>query len=425
MELTHHWVQRAGARAAAALTGRSGPAQVGAAELDRVAERIVDDAVAAALAPKNGPFYAWWLALAAGYPNSPVVHPSRGRRTAGELRTALQGLFTDDAGASWYCWCCDRPAAQRWGKSLWPMTDSASHLNTAPGGLGGQPVCRSCRICAWAMPYASSHNGAQILTPDTDSEDLAMGLARTMTERNLRALEEQWGSWPRAWTTAALAPALREHPAELTSYDWRNDNRDPVLFIRGVDMPTARWWAHLGPEHRAAVEQAAGEQPVWSLLSESQALHPSPAPLLRTLVEQARTAALAELAEGGALGERSRNLAEAARTLLEGASYLGERGLEPLAGVLDPLAETVAALTRDPAVLGWFLDHRGDMDTWRTWLKDQAVRRLLSHGAPVITPEQWVVLFGDGPTFAARDHLVVGVLLHHHRAQDQEAFLVG
>lgn len=166
MELTHHWIQRAGARAAAALTGRPGPAQVGAAELDRVVARIVCDAVAAAQAPKNGPGYAWWLALAA-----------------------------------------------------------------------------------------------------------------------------------------------------------------------------------------------------------------------------------------------------AARPLLE-SPYLGERGLEPLAGVLDPLAETVAALTAEPHLLEWFLNHRGDVDAWRTWLKDQAVQRLFGDGPPLITPEQWVQLFGDG--FAARDHLVVGVLLHHH-----------
>jgi len=424
MELTHHWIQRAGARAAAALTGRPGPAQVGAAELDRVVARIVDDAVSAAHAPKNGPGYAWWLALAAAYPNSPVVHPSRGRSTAEELRTKLDSLFTDDAGARWYCWCCDQPAAQRWGKSLWPLTNSASYLNDAPGGVGGQPVCRSCRICAWAMPYASSHNGAQILTVDTDDEDLAMELARTMVERNLRALADQWPAWPRAWTTAALVPALRAHPAELTSHDWRNDNRDPFIYERNVDIPTARWWAHLSRKHQAAIEQAADERPVWSLLSEPRMLHTRSAPLLHTLVEQARTAALEELAEGSALGERSQHLAEAARPLLE-SPYLGERGLEPLAGVLDPLAETVANLTAEPHLLEWFLNHRGDMDAWRTWLKKQAVQRLFGDGPPLITPEQWVQLFGDGPAAAARDHLVVGVLLHHHRAQDQETVLVG
>src|SRR5699024_10467940 len=404
MQLTHHWIQRAGARAAAVLAGRSEPAQLTPDDVDRVVERIITDAVAAAQAPKKGPGYAWWMALAAAYPNSPVVHPSRRRRTAGELRTKLDALFAPDgAGARWYCSCCNRPAAQRWGKSLWPLTDSVNHINNSPDGVGGHPVCRSCRMCAWALPYASAHNGSQILTPDTDDEDLAMELARAMVERNLQAIEEQWSAWPRSWSATALAEPLRAHPAELTALDWRNDNQEPFVYERCVDMPTARWWAHLGPEHQAAVERAAGERPVWSLLSEPRTLHTSQALLLRTLVEQARTSALDELAEG-ALGEYSRNLAQAAQLLLE-ASYLGERGLRPLASVLDPLAETVGALTAEPGALEWFLTHRGDMDAWRTWFQDQAVQRFFSHGQRVITPEQWVELFGDGPVFAARDHL--------------------
>src|SRR5699024_3983100 len=116
--------------------------------------------------------------------------------------------------------------------------------------------------------------------------------------------------------------------------------------------------------------------------------------------------------------------AQATQHLLE-SPYLGERGLTPLTAVLEPLAETVANLTTEPGLLVWFLDHRRDVDAWRTWLKDQAVQRLISHGQLVIPPEQWLELFGTGPVFAARDHLVIGVLLHHHRAQDQEATLAG
>src|SRR5699024_11805408 len=43
--LTNHWIQRAGARAAAVLAGRSEPAQLTPDDVDRVVERIITDAV--------------------------------------------------------------------------------------------------------------------------------------------------------------------------------------------------------------------------------------------------------------------------------------------------------------------------------------------------------------------------------------------
>lgn len=50
MQLTHHWVQRAGAHAAAVLSGRPSPGEVTVADLDALAERIVADAMMAARA---------------------------------------------------------------------------------------------------------------------------------------------------------------------------------------------------------------------------------------------------------------------------------------------------------------------------------------------------------------------------------------
>lgn len=412
MELTHHWVQRAGARAVAALCGRSHPRQVGGADLDQVCERIVQDAVMAATAPKDGPGRAWWLALAAAYPNAPVTHPSRIKRSPQELEALVREQFTPDTGARWHCPCCDAPAAQRWGKSLWPLAESISYLNTAQGGVPGIPVCRSCRITAWALPYASHNNGAELLTVDTDDEDLAALVTSIHLERNLAAIDQRATSWPRGWSQAALAEAVAAHPAPMTAQRWRNDNREPFLYRSWIIESAARWWSLLGQAHRDLVTDLAGDRPVWYVLAENQVTHDQrPTRLLSTLSYATRTAALEELAADQRLGPRSWNLALAA-DYLDALGYAAEAGIDPHRDLIETLARKVAALLDDPADLAAFVEGRTRLEHWRDWLQTHAVEHLLrtTDAQPFVTTQQWDLLFGQGSVYYYRDRLLTRVL---------------
>ncbi|MEU0237748.1 hypothetical protein ABZ234_08655 [Nocardiopsis sp. NPDC006198] len=247
MDLTWHFMQAAGAAAVAAMTGRPTPAHVRAGDLDRAVRTIVDDAAAAARAPKKGPGYAWQMALAAAYPNSPATHPARGTWSEQDLRARLQELFAPDAeDAPWACWACQGPASHRWGKSLWPLTDSAREINTVPRtaygrAQGGMPACRSCRIAVWALPYASSHDGAHITSIDAfDDVDLLMGTARLLVPHNRAVIDAREAAWPHPRTPAGLRELLTQ--GALTLHVWRNDNRDPTVvsqFLPAAAPPPA------------------------------------------------------------------------------------------------------------------------------------------------------------------------------------------
>lgn len=233
MEVTWHWVQRVGAQAVAALTGADHPHQVGAAHLDQVVRTITADAGRAARAARRGPGYAWWLALNAAYPNSPATHPARGGWPQDRLQERLVGLFApDEPDPVGECWTCQRPAGARWGKSLWPLAAATTEVNAVPRGPGGRveggvPVCRSCRIAAWALPYASVHNGATLTTYELWEDEAAMGVARLVVAHNQKVITGEEASWPHPRTPAGLEDLLggQEHIRHV----WRNDNRSPVV----------------------------------------------------------------------------------------------------------------------------------------------------------------------------------------------------
>lgn len=250
MKTTWHCFQSVGAQAAAVLTGRPSPAEVDDADLDRVVARIVADATMAACAPKRGPGYAWWTALNACFPNSPATHPSRRRRSASEVRGLIEGLFApDDPGGAWPCWCCETPTSTRWGKSLWPLAAPISQLNTAyrdadGQAWGGVAVCRSCRIAAWAMPYASLHNGAAVVTVEVVDEQAAMEFARLVVGHTLAVIDARAERWPQPRVPDGVDELVRG--VECHVHVWRNDNREPRLAVayysggREVDLSPDR-----------------------------------------------------------------------------------------------------------------------------------------------------------------------------------------
>ncbi|WP_052847360.1 hypothetical protein [Streptomyces avicenniae] len=231
---THHPLQRAGAWAVAVLAGRATPDEVSGGDLDTVATLLVDEVCAAAVAPKDSPAYDWWKVLFALYPNSKATHARRPREVEA-LRPSIAAMFAPDLATDLArpCTFCGADTTVLWAKSTLPLFDTNRALNTLPPGVLGWPVCRGCRVAAWALPYGSqvTAGSATVVTCDADAAE------RTFAERNVRRARRIMhvgftGLGAVAPPELVVARALRDLDAALcatTLWSFKNDNQEPWL----------------------------------------------------------------------------------------------------------------------------------------------------------------------------------------------------
>ncbi|MGP3991571.1 hypothetical protein [Streptomyces sp. 3N207] len=266
MQLTPHPFQRLGAHAAAALSGRDHPADLINSDLDALVDTIAQAAGAAATAVKGGRYWAWQQKLAPMYPNSPPTAPRRaefqakGHEPAEQVRDLLG---PDDTTDDDVCLACGAPAGVRWGKSLWPLTDSARYINNSPGRKGGYPACRQCRIALWCLPWAVAYGKGRI-TSIEGPEDIEARFVRRMTDLSTTALHQQWTDWshaPDVWDT--IADLLTDQPSDVTLNTWTNDNKAPQLKQRHIPYGPAHWLSRISargylPHLKALLQQAKG-----------------------------------------------------------------------------------------------------------------------------------------------------------------------
>ncbi|MFJ5122372.1 hypothetical protein [Kitasatospora sp. NPDC088548] len=253
MLLSHHPFQRSGAWAAALLAGLPHPGLVGDDDLDRVAARIAADCERAGRLAKGASGWAWLVRLAGMYPQSPPVHPSRAKNPQPIGARVLDFLGPDpdpvhvveQGGRVWPCWMCQVPGASiRWGKDKLPLSDSAQHLNNSTVYGGGYPLCRSCRVAVWALPYttATSATGLNVTVGCWD-ERTERTIATTFLAVNQQARAEGWTSWRQGPSAEDVLWQLladhRENRVQLDLQRWSNDNRTPRLDIRHLSPQAA------------------------------------------------------------------------------------------------------------------------------------------------------------------------------------------
>ncbi|MET9553634.1 hypothetical protein [Streptomyces sp. NPDC006645] len=262
LSVTSHPIQRAGAWSVAVLAGRAEPQEVTVPDLDAVADRLVEDVMAAALAPKDSAAYDWWKVLFALYPNSKATHSKR-PRDRDVLMPEITALFVPDVPGSpgRPCTFCGTPAAAVWTKSNLPMYDTSKALNTLPPGLAGWPVCRGCRIAVWALPYGAwvTPGSATVVSCEQESAE------REFTARNVlrakRIMQLGFGGpaeadRPERLALRALRDRCPERSAATTLWSFKNDNQEPwlrvtrtrravPLFLAAVEgnaEPRRGWW---------------------------------------------------------------------------------------------------------------------------------------------------------------------------------------
>ncbi|MDA0565214.1 hypothetical protein LG943_12930 [Streptomonospora sp. S1-112] len=209
------------------------------ADLDRLAARIVADVVAAATAATGSGAYDWWKVLFALYPNSKPTHAKRVRDPA-VLAEDVTALLAADGwqGPVRPCVFCGAACTVLWAKSTLPMFDSLRAINTLPPRVAGWPVCRSCRLAVWALPYGAwvTAGSATVLTCEAD------GVERAFVARHVRRAARigQLGFEGLAsgrGPEAEVLRALRAHadaPAPAVLWTFKNDNQEPWLRVSAI-----------------------------------------------------------------------------------------------------------------------------------------------------------------------------------------------
>ncbi|MER5490614.1 hypothetical protein [Streptomyces sp. NPDC002490] len=248
---TGHPLQRAGARAVAALAGRARPEGVTDEDLDAVAARIVADVLIAATAAKDAVPYDWWKVLFALYPNAKATHSKRSKDPEA-LRPDIEALFRRDEpaqvpgalpdhsrrpGTVRPCTFCGTSTAVLWTKSKLPLYDTDRALNTLPPGVPGWPVCRGCRIAMWALPYGAhvTAGSATVLSCEDEGVEREFVTGNVLRAHRVRQLgfgdRSTAGDRPELVTLRALRAVRDAGFAASTLWSFKNDNQDPWLRV--------------------------------------------------------------------------------------------------------------------------------------------------------------------------------------------------
>ncbi|WP_240529480.1 hypothetical protein [Streptomyces antioxidans] len=409
LSATSHPLQRVGAWAVAVLAERRTPEEVTETDLGTVASRLVDDVSSAAMAPKGTPTYDWWKVLFALYPNSKATHSKRPRDRA-VLKVAVAEMFTaDDMHASTLpCTFCGAPASAVWAKSTLPMFDTNKALNTLPSRVAGWPVCRGCRIAAWALPYGAwvTAGSATVLSCEEEVAE------RSFVARNVRRAQRimhlgfsglHSGARAELVAVRAMRSLRAGLPAASALWSFKNDNQEPWLRVSRTRRAV--------PAFLATVEGNAELRRGWRLLEVALTRHDKSGELVAS--GPAEAARLLFEAEDG----RSRSLLSQLHYVLAGPERCwSTRNRAALTRLAFTYAEEVLGMSPDlkpvATVVADWIEHgsgspRGRLAEYRTVaLSDyklgvllvQAHFRLTLDGRPVAAgPRDWEPLIQQRP----------------------------
>ncbi|MET8013311.1 hypothetical protein ABZU86_27215 [Streptomyces sp. NPDC005271] len=409
LSATSHPLQRAGAWAVAVLAKRETPGEVIEADLEAVASRIISDVSAAAVAAKDTPAYDWWKVLFALYPNSKATHSKRSRDQA-VLRAAIAEMFVpeDSQAPTRPCTFCGAPAAAVWAKSTLPMFDTNKALNTLPPGVAGWPVCRGCRVAAWALPYGAWVTAGSATVLSCEEETAERAFSARNVQRAQRIMHLGFSGLPadaRAELVAVRAMrSLRAGlPAAATLWSFKNDNQEPWLRVTRTRRAV--------PVFLATVEGNAELSRGWRLLELALTRHDKNGQLLAG--GPAEAARLLFEAEDG----RSRSLLWQLHSVLhQSDGHWSTRNRAALTRLAFTYAEEVLGMSPDlkpvATVVADWIEHgsgspRGRLAEYRNVaLSDyklgtlllQAHFRLTLDGRPVVAgPEDWRPLIQQRP----------------------------
>ncbi|MFI9531131.1 hypothetical protein [Micromonospora rosaria] len=250
VELTAHPLQRIGAFALAALADVQSPAAVSGERLVAVADWMTDHVVDAATGPDTKTPAGFWLKCSLSlFPNSPMNHPSNGKKPQRVVADAVRrwrGRPKQEQNPHVPCTLCGRPAAGFYGKMDVPLAESDLYRNSTPRHHHGMALCWPCLCCFHALPYGSQLTGGPAVVLHSWDEAFLSWTVAEQVDRNRREILVGRGlpRQPPSHEVLALR-ALRGYHDELNAgvelLVYSNNNRGPALDVHVMDQPLAEW----------------------------------------------------------------------------------------------------------------------------------------------------------------------------------------
>ena len=431
--LTAHPLQRVGAFALAALVpGRRrrllDPTGVHADEFDAVVARLTEDAAAAALVDGTKADDGFWLKASGSlFPNSPINHPSRLKKSAEERAAEVRRWRSMPDRVDWpdvACVLCGRPACGFYGKVDVPLAESTLYRNTTPLGHAGMSLCWACLCCFYALPYGARLTGGPSSVLHSWDEDFLAAWVSGQAARTGRALAigvpPEGGAMP---AEVLALKGLRGYGHRMTDgvelIVFSNNNRGQEIDSYPMTQPMAEWLRTTlrSDRHRGfdmllrafRTEKAAGHRRLaWA------AFH-RPEDLLRRGVAYACSS---EWPAGisGSLAD----LAAICRSLATEVFSVNERDVAEIQTVAAHVATVIARSDRGGQVTGFRVAATRPAQL-QALLQSMATRWLLNPDNtastdPFVTMRQFRLLFDpDRSSWLHRQLLVVGVLEELHR----------
>jgi hypothetical protein len=437
--LSPHPLQRVGAFVLATLAGVQRPEEISDGDLTQALQDMESDLLrTASLQDSKAPGGFWLKSSHLLWPNSPLSHPSRSKKSVTERVEWLKDWWSPPGPGRVIgvpCAMCGRDACGYFGKVDVPLAAGVNYRNTTARGHEGMALCRGCLASFHALPFGCAiSRGRAAALHSWDDKFLKMTVARQVgrMRREADVAAGRFGaSRPNARQVAALY--------EVRAYDkrfvegvelivFKNGNQEQQLDSYEMDQPLAEWlrlirydqrfadgWrylirAHHGPKVPGLSSLAR------NLFGQPQRIVATACAYLTRLADEAarpagETPALAVIIFDYATRVLNVNNADAEQIRL--------------------LAANVAAVAgQDKSGFQKFAVAARKVGTLQQWLRRQAVGQVLydQKSGAFITERQWLLLFDSGTDgFLNRDLLLISTLEQIHsrnpewRTDDPEA----
>lgn len=442
--LTPHPLQRVGAYALAALAtvGQTpaakpkaiDPEAIDSEALRQTVETMTEHAVVAALGPDTKAPEGFWLKCSLSFfPNSPMNHPSNGKKLPEVIAEAVRQWRTPPAAEKAPgvpCVLCGRPAARFYGKVDVPLAESDIYRNSTPRGHEGMALCWPCVCSFHALPYGCHLTGGpSIALHSWDEKFLAHSVRRQVwLNRREIILGRRVPRQPPSREVLALQ-VLRRYEDTLNAgvelIVFSNNNRGQTLEAHALDQPLAEWLrstmvngAHQGSFPALLRAHQANGRP--GIVALARNAFRNPQRVVSTCGRYLATAAVT-----GLLWPETPRLAALCFSYATEVLGMDDSSLKEIKATAARVAALLAQNTSSGGELRAFYATFKQPAALRTWLRRRALDWLLDPpkdvpdtAAPMVTTRGYELLFDPGLDSQAwfhREVFLIGVLEELHQ----------
>ncbi|MDG4773594.1 hypothetical protein [Solwaraspora sp. WMMD792] len=420
-----------GAYALAVLAGVPDPQRLSDHGFNDASRRMTDDAVRAALGGDTKVPAGFWLKCSLSlFPNSPMNHPSNGKKSVGAIRDAVERWRAKPEEQGWPgvpCVLCGRDAVRFFGKLDVPLAESDAYRNNTPRGHDGMALCWPCVSSFRALPYGCQLTGGpSIAVHSWDERFLAYSVRRQV--RGNRALIDL-GREPRQPPSREVLALQRlrgygqrlDAGVELIVFS--NNNRGQTLEAYALDQPLAEWL-------RSTLTGGLRQGSFWPLLkAHRRSSQAGIVNLARNVFRNPQRVVstcgryLASAAVTGNLRPDTGGLATLCYSYSAEVLDMDDSALKEIQGTAARVATLLAAQDSAGKVRAFHADFK-QPTRLRSWLRKQAVWWMLQppdtadSSTPLVTTRGYELLFDpdlDSKAWFHREVFLIAVLEELHR----------